>query len=254
MAELTPYVSPGFEWRRSPAGRTLVSLILDDVAPHLFSTRDVSPPDLGQPDYGALAASFGVAESAVVRVRQVHGCGVLIVKPGDVTDTQADADAVVSLDPSLVVSVRVADCVPILLADRRRRVVAAVHAGWRGTAAGVVTAALEAVRASGVPASDLVAAIGPSIGPCCYQVDAAVRDDFLRHHAGAGEWFTPDGSGRWRLDLWSANVAQLRAGGVPVSSIARAALCTADDPGPWYSHRREGAAAGRMVAAIRLRA
>jgi YfiH family protein len=138
------------------------------------------------------------------------------------------------------------------LADRRHRVVAAVHAGWRGTSVGVVAAAIDVLTRLGVPATDLVAAIGPSIGPCCYQVDAAVREAFAARHAASDDWFADDGPARWRLDLRRANRAQLVAAGVPAASVLCADACTADGPADWHSHRREGEAAGRMVAAIRL--
>jgi len=251
MAEVSPAVAVGFEWRETPAGRVLVSTSLAAVAPHLFSTRLRSESPTGDPDYSAIAACFDVRASDVRRVRQVHGRDVAIVRPGAVT-TVVDADAVVSVDSSSVASVRVADCVPILLADRHGRAVAAVHAGWRGTAAGVVEAAIEALDQVGVPASDVIAAIGPSIGPCCYQVDAAVRDVFLTRDATSEAWFTTDADpGRWRLDLWRANRSQLKSCGV--DTIESAAACTADGLSHWYSFRKEGNRAGRMVAAIRLR-
>jgi YfiH family protein len=254
MAEVTPGVSPGFEWRVTPAGRVLVCTALASIAPHLFSSRDASPPGRHAPDYGAMAASLSVDVTQVVQTRQVHGRGVVVVREGERPDPAVEADAIVSVDPTRAVSVRVADCVPILLADRHGRVVAAVHAGWRGTSAGVAAAAVRAIEALGVPAGDLLAAVGPSIGPCCYQVDATVRDDFLARHLLADHWFTADGPDRWRLDLQRANHAQLEACGLRATDIHHASACTADAPILWYSHRRQGAAAGRMIAAIRLNA
>lgn len=254
MAEVTTRVSPGFEWRVTPAGRVLVSTALASIAPHLFSSRDASPPGVHAPDYAAIAASLSVDVTQVVHTRQVHGCDVAVVREGERFVPVVEADALVSVDPTRAVAVRVADCVPILLADRHARVVAAIHAGWRGTSAGVAAAAVRAIEALGVPASDLVAAVGPSIGPCCYQVDATVRDDFLARHVAADDWFAADGPGRWRLDLQRATQAQLEACGLQPTDIHHASTCTSDAPGLWYSHRREGAAAGRMVAAIRLAA
>ncbi len=252
MAEGMPAVASGFEWRTAPGGRVLVSTALAAIAPHVFTTRGIGP-DPAQPDYDAIGAHLGLAARDILRVRQVHG-RVVIVAGADTAGESVvgDADAIVTTGGGRAVSVRIADCVPILIADRGHRVVAAVHAGWRGTAAGIAGAAVEAIERLGVPASDIVAAIGPSIGPCCYQVDAAVRDRFLATGSGADGWFTADGADRWRLDLWSANRAQLEAAGVPSYAIGVAETCTAHNLSTWHSFRGEGAGAGRMVAAIRL--
>ena len=97
--------------------------------------------------------------------------------------------------------------------------VAAIHAGWRGTAARHRRGDRCEIISLGVPAPDLVAAIGPSIGPCCYQVDARVRDALSRRHPAIGRLFTDDGPGHWRLDMWQANAEQLMQAGVPAESI-----------------------------------
>lgn len=244
----------GFAWRFSPAGRTLTVSALSDLADTAITTRQLRfrEPTI-EADYAALAAAFGTTVSDVVRVRQVHGRAVLVCRRGSAPPATAEADAIVVEGPWLVASVRVADCVPVLIADRKRRLVAAVHAGWRGTAAGVAAETVRAVEALDVPASDLVAAIGPGIGPCCYQVRDDVRAAMRANWPAANKWFAADGPGRWKLDLWRANREQLEAAGVPAASIHVAGLCTADHPGDWYSHRREGEGAGRMVAAIRVK-
>ncbi len=249
----TPEVAKGFVWVETPAGRVLTAEALAGHASHAFTTRDFGASPAGVTDsLGALAGFLNVERTGIVRVRQVHGCDVIGVGGGRELAPGQTADALVSTDTSRPVAVAVADCVPVLLADRRRRAVAAVHAGWRGTAARVVVAAVQALERTGVSASDLVAAIGPSIGPCCYQVDARVRDASLAGSSRAAEWFTPDGDGHWRLDLWLANHDQLIEAGVSRDAIHVARFCTADHLDDCFSYRKEGAAAGRMFGAIRL--
>jgi hypothetical protein len=233
---------------------------LEGVARHGFTTREWSfRGDRADDDRRRLAAAMGVHHPDLVVLRQVHGRAVHVVTPevprsvdGDPRSEPIEADAVISTDPARAVAVFVADCVPILLADGRRRLVAAVHAGWRGTCAGVAATTVEMIRELGVDPSNLVAAIGPSIGPCCYQVDAKVRIAFLGMTPDAVAWFSEDGVERWKLDLWQANIDQLESAGVNPDAIEVSRVCTADHLESCFSYRREGAGTGRLAAAIRI--
>ena len=154
------------------------------------------------------------------------------------------ADGMVARAPGLVCAVLTADCVPVLLCDRAGAVVAAVHAGWRGTAAGVVEAG---VRATGASPAALLAWLGPAIGPERYEVGAVVRDAALAGDPGAQDAFRPAGPGRWRADL--ERLVRRRLARAGVGSVHGGGLCTASDPRRFFSHRRDGTT-GRMATLV----
>jgi YfiH family protein len=184
-----------------------------------------------------------------VDASQIHGAAVAAVGAADRGRTIEAVDGLVTRDPGVMLAIHCADCVPLLLADQRRGAVAALHTGWRGTAAGAAQAAVKAFRdIFGSAPRDLIAAIGPAIGPCCYEVDAPVYDRFAPW-AWRDQVFAPARPGHWRLDLWAANRHQLLAAGLAPSAITSANLCTADHRTLFYSHRRDGRT-GHMAALI----
>ncbi len=163
-----PQPNGEFEWVQAPWGPALQCRPLAAIATHYFTTRELGLEGVRDDDPGgwkALGRALGVETDALVRMRQVHGADVFVAKRAPVSashDAWPEADIAVSNDPSLAVSVRVADCVPILLADARTGAVAAVHAGWKGTAAGAVMAAVNALASRfGANPSHMVAAVGP---------------------------------------------------------------------------------------------
>lgn len=188
---------------------------------HAFAASEPAPPGVELP-------------------RQVHGARVAVLPPRGVA---GEADAVVSDVPGRGVGVRTADCVPILLASPDGRAVAAVHAGWRGTAAGIAREAVRVLaRRAGCAPGDLVAALGPHIGPCCYEVDRRVRERFARE-----EVFLPGvRPGRWMLDLGTANELDLLEAGMRGERIERVGGCTRCSPEGYPSYRR-GDRERRMV-------
>jgi hypothetical protein len=194
-----------------------------------------------------------------MRVRQVHGHAVRVVDRAAAgaldPHERPDADAVVSNLPGAALAVLVADCVPILIADSRAGAAAAVHAGWRGTRARVVQAAVDTMaRRFGSRPIDLVAAMGPSIGPGDYEVGEALLDEFAA--AGHGEpaiarWFRRRSDrGPWLLDLWQANRDQLEAAGLRPKAVFECGLSTMRHPQWLESYRRDGDRAGRMAAVV----
>lgn len=197
-----------------------------------------------------VAHGFGTrgapAPAGCRRPRQVHGVAIARLDAGG-EPLPAEADAILCDRPGVPVAVVTADCVPILLADASGTAVAAVHAGWRGLAAGVVAEAVRALAAAG--GREIVAAIGPHIGACCYEVDAPVigplRDRFGDETEAA---LRPSRPGHHRLDLGRLVAVDLRRAGVAADGIGRsAAACTACDAGRFESYRRDGEAAGRLV-------
>ena len=149
-----------FIWRESDAGPLLEARMLSGIALNGVTTRALRfrEPSL-EADYAALAGAFDVDPSKVLRVRQVHGNRVVVVHAAEAGVDATDADAIICTDPERVASVRIADCVPLLVADSGRRLVAAVHAGWRGTAAGVARETIRCIESLGVPADRLIVAI-----------------------------------------------------------------------------------------------
>lgn len=201
-----------------------------------------------------VAHGFGVKGSAApahcARPRQVHGAAVVPAAACRGAAAPPEADAVVATAPGDVVGVVTADCVPILLAVDGGAAVAAVHAGWRGLGRGVVEAGVaELVRASGAAVTRVTAAIGPHIGPCCYEVDAPVLDAMrARFGDAAGEHAQRVRTGHALLDLGAlVRLALERAGVRPDAIGGDAALCTACDPQRFHSFRRDGPGAGRLV-------
>lgn len=228
--------------------------------PHGFSTRlgGVSPSpwrslNLGgavgdeagrvEENWRRLEAATGLA---FARVRQVHGARVVTASaPCAPCD---EADAVVSRTAGLAACVAVADCVPVLIADPASGAVAAVHAGWRGTVARAAAAAIASLAAqAGSRPRDLLAAIGPSIGPCCYEVSA---DLAARFEEAFGAGVVDRSRGAPRLDLWEANARGLAAAGLQPERIDRLRRCTACDERAFFSHRRDAGATGRQAAWI----
>jgi polyphenol oxidase len=251
-----PKPSGDFEWVQESWGAALQCRPLAALAPHYFTTRQLTMEGTVEEDqesWDALARALGVPSDALVRMRQVHGAAVFESGAGDRPPSRPadwpEADIAISCHPSLALCVRTADCVPVLLADRRTGAVAAVHAGWKGTAAAAVMAAVQALQwRCGSEPADILAAIGPSIGPCCYEVGDELAQHFTAH-PDAPRWFSRDE--KLRLDLWRATRDQLERAGVPGAQIYVSALCTADHPDLFHSYRRDGKRAGRLVAAIR---
>lgn len=202
---------------------------------------------------GAVLRALGFHPRQHVETSQVHGPVVATITAADRGTKVDGADGMVTGDAEVVLAVHAADCVPILMADVRHRMVAAVHAGWKGTAAGIAVEATKIVADRfGTHPEDLLVAIGPAIGPEHYEVDHPVVERFE-----VWPWWrevaTPNSRGRWQLDLRAANRRQLIDAGVLPERIEVFDLCTYCRADLFFSHRRDRVT-GRMGALIGINA
>jgi polyphenol oxidase len=190
-----------------------------------------------------VARSIGSERADLFAAYQVHGREVTVVEAE--SDSRPKCDVLITRSPERTLMLRFADCAPVLLADPRTKSVGVVHAGWRGSAVRAASAAVSALsEAFGSRPSELVAGIGPSIGPCCY----TVGEDVVAAFADRPGLFE-DG----RLDLWEANRQALVEAGVPTDQIEVAGVCTQCQADRFFSHRANGGQpAGRFAALIRL--
>lgn len=249
------------------------------AVPHAFSTRrggvskgpfeslnfgnpGETPPEARDPianireNWRRSMELIGASGRQLVEVHQVHGAVVHEVRPGEPAHPQVNdtrADAIVTDDPTRLVAVRIADCAPVLISSIDGRVVAAVHAGWRGVISGIVNAALAAMRriAPESCAAGLVAAIGPCIGPGAFEVGPEVASEFARVF-GVGTPHLRAGQGdRSLVDIPGALGDQLRSAGV--GDVAALNRCTFSEPEWFFSHRlatHQRRLTGRMAAMI----
>ncbi len=294
--------SPGWTTRRARGLQIIESRVLGKLGwlVHGFSTRPGGESvlqgnrvlNLGFTDWDTrervaanrvkFAAALSASEMPLLTLRQFHS-DVIYVADAPIAETSnvdaPKADALATRTEGLLLGVQTADCVPILLADTRNRVVAAIHQGWRGTLARVAVKTLGRMQMEfGTRARDVVAALGPSIGRCCYEVGSDVARSFAAQFPNAPEWFDgpfdqlaygedplwlpwltmmPPGHvpppPRVQLDLRACNRWQLIDAGVQEKQIDVSDLCTACRTDFLFSYRREGAKTGRMMAVIGVR-
>ncbi len=198
-----------------------------------------------------------VEPAGLRRIKQVHGREVvdaaLLADHSDAQPATREADAVVSNQVGVGVAVVTADCVPILLADSRAGVVAAVHAGWRGLVRGVIGSSVSALTQLAADPRRLTAIIGPYIGSCCYEVDEPVLSAFsARFHALMESATRPTRAGHARLDLGAFAIAELVSAGLSTERIGSfVGSCTSCDHERFHSYRRDGARAGRLLHFVR---
>ena len=220
---------------------------------HFFGTRHHAMGldlEVGVPCQGIQGT---VPSSWLLSVKQVHGTDALVV---DRALTSTDRfiggwDALVTDQPGVMVAVRTADCVPVLMQDPKRRVVAAIHAGWRGAVAGIVPKTLMLLQSRfGSCPEDVRISIGPSAGVCCYEVDEPVLDKVRQACSGWKRVLRPKKNGNAHLDLKALVKEQARSAGALPQFISSVNLCTICHEDSFFSYRREGKVNGTMASAI----
>lgn len=212
-----------------------------------------------------------MAEMKLVTVRQVHSNTIHRIRASDAFagaletpegKAVLEGDGLLTNEAGVLVAAGTADCVPVLLVDPMRRAVGAFHAGWRGTAARIVERGVERMHAEfGSDPKDLLAAIGPSIGACCYTVGQDVRERFAEAFPYSEALFRVDsekGASRLKIDLWEANRRQLLDAGFAsgnITLIGECTACTFEAPGQprYFSHRAQAGRTGRMLNVIGVR-
>lgn len=265
-AELAGAIRP--DWPAPPSVLALMSGRQGGVSRGPFDSLNLRPPELGGEAMDAADAvhenqrRFAAALGArPVWLHQVHGTRVLHLSAGWRADQAAGAalpcaDAAVSTEPGIAATVLVADCLPVLLCSADGRAVAAAHAGWRGLAAGVIDHTVAALcEAAGCGPADLLAWLGPCIGPSAFEVGPDVLQAFGADPAAdAPPCFRPspraDGSARWRADLPA--LARRRLAALGVRRVSGGGWCTVEQRSRFFSFRRDGQRSGRMAAAISL--
>ena len=218
-------------------------------------------------------SALGANDFTLITLKQIHSDIVHLFQDYPAEPCRGDASA--TNRPGLLLAVQTADCVPILLADLKKRAVAAVHAGWRGTLQRIVTKAIGKMQMQfGTKPADLLSAIGPSIGGCCYEVGTEVASEFRSQFPNASDWFDEMRTGdepnplQWLnmappghqpppknilLNLRKANRAQLLDAGVLAQNISVSDLCTACRPDLLFSYRKERGTTGRLLSVIGIR-
>jgi len=204
-----------------------------------------------------LARAFGITQDALVTVKQVHGNDILVInEPNDDYShfLGLEGDAIITNQPGVMIGVCVADCAPILLLDPEKQVIAAVHAGWQGTAAKLAAKAVAGMQSLfECNPAQLQAFIGPSIGKCCYEVDEPVRQAFKQGGISWDSCTEQSGAGTWRLDLAAANRDLLINAGIPADRIQVSEMCVSCLRELFFSYRRDDGETGRQMGFIMLK-
>ncbi len=222
--------------------------------PHFFGIRGTPHGLRDFLQYGHISAG-PPAFPYVVTLKQIHSCQVVPVNP-PIQAGSAEAgegDALITDQPGVLLVVRTADCVPVLFTDQERGVIGAVHAGWRGILQGIVPETIEAcIQRYQARIASMAFALGPSIGSCCYEIDAAVHGPLTERYPNFLDVLQAVGVGKWLLDLRKLVCNQILSKGVSIRAIEEINYCTFCRDEWFYSYRRDGKVRGTMLSGIMI--
>ena len=202
-------------------------------------------------NWDRLATAFAIPMEQFLVVNQVHGDSIFVIKPhGSYFSSREELnyDAIVTTRANLAICIKTADCAPVFIEDKVKKVIAVVHAGWKGTVLEISAKVIRLMQNQyGSLPENILAAIGPSIGKCCYEVDQATADAFRQHKNH--ELFLQQGKkkDKWKLDLAEANRLQILEAGVPENNIEVSGYCTTCNQDMFFSHRGSGGITGRQI-------
>ena len=229
----------------------------EDYASLNISFREGDLESMVLQNWNRLAMAFAIPLDNFITLNQVHGNDIFVIKPyGDYlpTDKTLNYDAMVTTRQNLAICIKTADCVPVLMVDRAQKIIAAVHAGWKSTAAGISAKVIRLLlERYNTDPQNLLVAIGPSIGPCCFEIAEDAAESFRVHEDY--EFFLSPGEKqkKWIVDLPEANRRQIINCGVSEDNIDLASLCTSCRQDLFFSHRGSGGITGRQLNFIMLK-
>ena len=202
-------------------------------------------------NWDRLATAFAIPMEQFLVVNQVHGDAIFVIKPhGSYFSSREELnyDAIVTNRTNLAICIKTADCVPVFIVDKVKKVIAVVHAGWRNCALSISAKVIRLMQNQyGCLPQNILAAIGPSIGLCCYEIDSVVADAFRQHGHSSSFLFPGTGENKWKLDLAEANRRQIMEAGVPENNIEVSGFCTTCNQDMFFSHRGSGGITGRQI-------
>jgi len=224
----------------------------DDYASLNLSFREGDNEYKVLQNWGRLSDAFGIPLENFLVLNQVHSDKIFVIKKYGKYFTsrdELDYDAIVCNRANLAICIKTADCVPVFFVDKIKKIIAVAHAGWRGTAQGISSKIVHFLLSKyNCRPQDILTAIGPAIGRCCYQVDSPVAAE-MKNHSNCDSFLFPcaNAKNKWMLDLPEANRQQIIAAGIPEENIETAGLCTRCRQDLFFSHRATGMFTGRQI-------